>query len=647
MKRDLKKSFLLFAVLTGLTLSAGEVFAENISVTEPQNFGTYVRSIFETDVMKEYNSRLASNVNDPDMEAGDKKKVKLRARRDKVKAQPQSDIPDINKNLVSPNESPGLNTDIQKSRRYYESVEDAHRTKFRKDSSKEQVIEEEPLKLPARIQKGGTSVHIDRVEFTPKSEIFSDSELAEIKALAEGQDLTAEDIDNLIKLINQQYIKKNVITAKAFLNQGALKGGVLTIELMEARVGEILVEGNKFNRKWFLRSQISNQSGDVLNLKTMEQDLIRFNKNARSVKMSAKLKPGKKYGTTDIILQAEEKFPYHFSASWDSFGRETTGLLRGGFMASADSLLGFQDRLTGAVNLSRGATNPFVDYNVPINKKGTRVGVSYMFGNNKVKSGQYKDFDLGANTHVLSAYITHPLIDSEKGSLSFNTSANLKFSKADISGFTYSNYKDYNFAVGFGGHRNFKRSVLYGSIYSTHGIIDDHIRHTSKYFTKLNADGYYVHYLPHGIIGTLRAGGQYSPHDIAYIEQYQIGGISSVRGYSESLLLASNAYFVSAEMLFPIPFLPEKINIPFTKGEKQYRLRDSFKFALFCDNGAIFPYKGYVGTPNFLMSVGFGLRMAISKYITARIYVGIPVMNTRMYQEPNARVHFDLIVSPF
>ena len=99
--------------------------------------------------------------------------------------------------------------------------------------------------------------------------------------------------------------------------------------------------------------------------------------------------------------------------------------------------------------------------------------------------------------------------------------------------------------------------------------------------------------------------------------------------------------------LFPIPFLPETINVPFTKGEKQYRLKDSFKLALFCDQGAIFPHEGHVETPNFLMSVGAGIRMAISKYITARLYVGIPVMNTRLYQESNARVHFDLTVSQF
>ncbi len=47
------------------------------------------------------------------------------------------------------------------------------------------------------------------------------------------------------------------------------------------------------------------------------------------------------------------------------------------------------------------------------------------------------------------------------------------------------------------------------------------------------------------------------------------------------------------------------------------------------------------------MSVGAGLRMALSKFVTARIYVGVPLMNTHYYEQANARFHFDLIISPF
>ena len=122
--------------------------------------------------------------------------------------------------------------------------------------------------------------------------------------------------------------------------------------------------------------------------------------------------------------------------------------------------------------------------------------------------------------------------------------------------------------------------------------------------------------------------------------------MSSVRGYSESLLLGGNSYFASLEMLFPIPFLPEEVNVPFNK-EVKYKLRDSVKLAAFFDNGGIIPNEGKTGTINFISSIGAGLWVAISKFLTARIYIGVPLMNTRIYNQTGVRVHFDLIASPF
>ena len=561
------------------------------------------------------------------------------------KQKEEQSIEDINNNLLTPNESPGILTDPNKTKRYYDSVRDTRKNSSKKELKKEELIEKAPLKLPARIHEDSVTTHINSVEMS-NSEIFSKEEIKAFKSLVEGQEVTAEDLNNLVALINQQYREKNVLTARAYLVADSLADGVLKIELMEARIGKVYVEGNRFNRKWFLKRMVSKRDGKILDIKSLEDDLVQFNKNARSVQLSAKLKPGETYGTTDVVLKADEKFPYHFIASYDSFGRDTTGLMRGGLMLTTDSFLGFQDRLTGAINMARSSTTPFVDYNFPINRKGTRVGFTYMYGNNHVTSGQYRDFKLRANTHIFSGYITHPLKDTEKFSLNFNTSANIKLSTASVYDIKYSNYKDYNIAVGLGGRYNFKKSVLFASVYSTNGIIEDGMRDFSNFFTKVNADGYYIHYLPKGIIATVRVGGQYSPNNISYIEQYQIGGISSVRGYTESLLLAPKSYFASVELLFPIPFLPETIRNPFDK-EQTFRLRDAVKFATFFDHGAVYAYHVPTGSINFLASVGAGLRFAISKYITARFYVGLPLMNCSVYRQSSARLHFDLVVSPF
>lgn len=562
-----------------------------------------------------------------------------------AKAAQEEKAAEVNQQLLTPNEAIDDMTDITRARRYYQARESRGNAQIEEEKEASADTTEDEIKLPPRTNKYAPSVHIYRVDIS-KSEVFSKNEIDKFKSLVEKKDVTIEDINNLVNLINAQYLKKGFITARAFITEGKLEG-VLKIELMEAHIGKLNIEGNKYNRQWYLRSQFSHRDGDLFDLNDLQNELKTFNKNARSIKMRAQLKPGEEYGTTDVNLKAEETFPYHLSASFDNFGRDTTGEHRGGLIASTDSLIGFQDRLSLAFNVAKSSFNPYIDYNVPINRYGTRAGVSYMFGKSKVTSGEYKDFDLNAKTNTYSGYISHPLIDKAKGKLNVNTSLNYKTSTSKISDFKYSDFRDTNVAIGLGGNYNFEKSIFYGSLYSTNGVIKDKIRHESTHFTKFNADGYYIHYLPWGIIGTLKAGGQYSPDNIAYVEQYQIGGISSVRGYSESLLMAPSAYYASLEMLFPVPFLPETINVPFSKKDDTFRLRDSVKFAAFIDHGGIFPHKGKPHDTNFLLSDGVGLRMAFNKYLSARFYVGFPLMNKGTYHEDDTNFHFDLIAAPF
>ena len=556
----------------------------------------------------------------------------------------KTDASQVNQQLLAPNEAVNSMTDIQTARRYYDSGKGRNTEQPAEDTNIKKNTDAE-IKLPPRTKKNARTVHIYNVEMN-KSEIFSESEIRKFKSLLQGKDVTSEDINNFVNIINEQYLKKGVITARAYITEGKINDGILKIELMEARIGKLSVDGNEYNKEWYLRSQFSRKDGDVFSLTDLKEELKTFNQNARSIKMRAELKPGEEYGTTDVQLHAEETKPYHLSASFDNFGRDTTGEHRGGLIASTDSLIGFQDRLSVAANVARSSFNPYIDYSVPVNRYGTRAGISYMYGKSKVTSGEYKDFDLNAKTNTYSTYISHPLINSAKGKLNFNTSLNMKTSTSKIAGFKYSEYKDYNAAIGFGGNYNFTRSILYGSLYSTNGVIKDKIRNERTNFTKVNADGYYIQYLPWGIIGTFKAGGQYSPDNISYVEQYQIGGISSVRGYSESLLMAPSAYYTSLEMLFPIPFLPETINTPFTDN-KQFRLKDSIKFAAFVDHGGIFPHEGKPKRTNYLLSDGFGLRMAFNKYLSARVYVGFPLKNRGTYHESSTNFHFDLIAAPF
>lgn len=551
---------------------------------------------------------------------------------------------ELNKNMLLPNIAPS-STDINRNREYYNNLREYAPNNTPKDDGNDVIVPKEELKLPARSQINAPTIQVTNVTIS-QSKVFSDDELNKFKSLVENKSVTSEDLNNLIYLIDAQYRKKNVITAKAYIPASTLKGGALRIELLEAKIGKIIVEDNKYNRTFFLKSSLTQKEGDVLNIETLQSDLRRFNAISTGIKMTARLKPGVTYGTTDIVLSADESFPIHLIPVLDNFGRSESGLERMGFTLATDNVFGVQDRLTSSISLSRGSFAPFIDYNLPVNKKGTRIGASYMHGNTNIIDGDYRDFNINSKIDTYSMYVTHPLIENEKFSLSGIISANYKNAASTISNFEYTNLHSKSISAGINGRYYVKDGLLYLSNMVTNGYVDNSVTGDNDYFVKYNGNLYYVRYFKNGIILNGRAGVQAMPQNIPFIEQFQLGGISTVRGYAESLFLGQSAYYASLEALFPIPFLPKEITLPGAKETKKaFKMRDSIKFATFFDNGGIFRYQEQVTNNNYLSSVGCGLRIALSKYLTARLYWGFGLRTVQ--GEPSSRFHFDLVSTPF
>jgi hemolysin activation/secretion protein len=180
---------------------------------------------------------------------------------------------------------------------------------------------------------------------------------------------------------------------------------------------------------------------------------------------------------------------------------------------------------------------------------------------------------------------------------------------------------------------------------------------TAGYFdSKDNDDAFFkyegnlvrLHNFGKGFIGEFKATGQFSPTDqLPWIEQYQTGGMSSVRGYTEGVLMGRNGYTVSAELITPLPILPKRIGGP--KIGYIYP-RDIIKGAVFVDHGGIFrDTEGMQGVKSseFLVSTGAGLRINVTDEILARLYLGFGLNNTQSETDKDTcRFHFELTTRP-
>lgn len=482
------------------------------------------------------------------------------------------------------------------------------------------------------------------------SKILSDYEIQSVTDSVIGKYVTYEELEELIRNINYIYASKGYVTARAFLPPQTIDDGIVRINLVEGTVGFVNIINNRYTSDSYIRKRVSTKEDDIFQIVELEQDLLKFNKYNEGIKLKANLNKGKEVGSTDIEIIAEEKFPFHVTALMDNAGRKTIGELRGGLMLSADSLFKQRDRLTIGSYASRHSVTPFADYNIPVNKYDGKVGFLFSSSYAQIAEGPYKMFDISSRSFNYSLYYSHPLIRKPNFELTGYTAANYKQASTAFGDYDINTDKITSFEVALNARLDTKRGIWYlnQGVYQAFPIFND----VSKYF-KYTGSVIRLHDFGHGIVGQFRGMYQFSPQDvIPYIDQFQAGGLATIRGYSEGLLLGRSGYILSGELLFPIA--PQNITIKRNNEKRKVPFIGKYiKGIAFVDHAGVYPFKGQgpgaqsYNSNDYLVSMGLGLRINLPGDVSARLYWGFPLLqNNHEQYKRNPRFSFELSLSP-
>jgi hemolysin activation/secretion protein len=115
---------------------------------------------------------------------------------------------------------------------------------------------------------------------------------------------------------------------------------------------------------------------------------------------------------------------------------------------------------------------------------------------------------------------------------------------------------------------------------------------------------------------------QVSTSPLLRLEQFGLGGQDTVRGYRQNVLLADNGASASAELRLPILRLP--------------RQNALLQLAPFLDLGFAWNSSGNPDPepePNFLASIGLGLRFQMGDRLFATLDYGIPLIDVDIVSE--------------
>ena len=463
------------------------------------------------------------------------------------------------------------------------------------------------------------------------TEAIPAAELQPIVAPFIGKEMDLAELRKVADSITNEYRARGYNLARAIVPEQDLSGGVVEIRVLEARIGKITVEGNKYYSTPFIEGAFAGIMGyKAVKQSTIEETLLRLRDQYPDLKVTAALKAGDDPGTTDIVISAPDAFPVHFTLDYNNYGVTTVSRhILGTELDVVDPWIGSHFNFRENTGFDPEQTNNRrASYTLPINNYGTQFGGYFANGDFAV-GGEFSVLNLTGKALGWGLFLTHPFFQTRfnklYGQVGFDyrnsdlfsdgaTSsvdkirvlrAGINYEGIDTTGLTFASaYILQGLGQAFGGSPNDNPQS------SRLGAGDSF---TYAVFNLLRVQSF-TSYLR----GIIRMTGQVTSAALVASEQFGLGGPDTVRGYQFRQVLGDNAFNLGTELrVLPIPDNEIlQLSMSYDYGFVQYRK----------------PVPE--GVPKFqgLMGYGPGIRLNVpfelwsrSNYFSVRFDVGFPI----------------------
>lgn len=391
---------------------------------------------------------------------------------------------------------------------------------------------------------------LSEVRFS-ESELLPEDELAAISAQFVGREVGMPDLQRLLEQVNAAYQARGINTARAVLSAQAIEDGVVRVELIEGRLGELRIVGDAHAPERFVRRRVSQQPGQLVDAQRLRDDLVYLNRTT-DVRARALMQAGQAPGQTDIAIELETPSRTSFGVFVDNSGVESTGRERIGVQGQAWGLLGISDLLAGSVAWAKGGLEGRIGYSGIVNRRNGRLGVNVSRNQINIIDGAYQDLDITGESTSYGLDFRQPFIASQRWLLQGSAAVSRVSSSTDISGEriseTDSDMATLALILAFRGDgREISLTQAVSQV-----RIDEPLRENSSFTSAPGSFSWTERLGQSGLVARTHLGWQYaSSDDVPSGNLFQIGGVGTVRGYERGVLGGPRGYYVNLELHRP------------------------------------------------------------------------------------------------
>jgi hemolysin activation/secretion protein len=309
------------------------------------------------------------------------------------------------------------------------------------------VAPEIVVRPPPTSSDSELSFVLQNIRFT-KSEIFTRDELVEIVSPYMGKDTGFETLNHLVQAVNVAYRNKGILSAEALLPQQDIVDGTVIIQLVEGKLGNLLVEGNRYIESGYVREWIRQASGkNLINAQELEVDMTRFNR-VNDAQVYANARAGTEFGLTDIVIVVEEPQQNSVQVFVDNYGYESSGEYEFGVIYRRNGVFTGNDRAYVYAQATAGNVALNANYNTPYRNTGWRFGGGLSASAVDILTGDFKDIAVEGTSYSVSADATWLAISEKDYWVNATGSISTGISETSVATVLISDYATHRINLG-------------------------------------------------------------------------------------------------------------------------------------------------------------------------------------------------------
>ena len=523
-----------------------------------------------------------------------------------------------------------------------------------------QPIPDPPIQAPSTPAPTADPPQLDNIQDTftiqkfqfEGNTAFSDEELAEVIQSYTQKPISFAELLLAEAAITQYYIEQGYVNSGAILQAGqnlSESRGVVTFQILEGGIEEIIITGNKGLNTSYIRSRIARKTKTPLNVNELIEALQLLQLDPLIAQISAELAAGPRpeLGTLTITVELADPFTVDFFA--DNGRTPSVGSFRRGITITEANLAGLGDKISATYANTDGSNRYDFNYTLPINATNGTVRFDFYGTDSDVIEEPFDRLDITGESRRYSFTFRQPIYQTPTQDLALGLTLSRENSEttildereplsagADAQGRTrisvirfFQEYLQRDAQSVFALRSQVSLGVDWFDATKNEEAPDSR-------FVAWRAQGQYVRLLAEETLFVIRSDVQLASRPLLALEQFALGGYQSVRGYRQDLLLSDNGVLLSAEALFPI------VNIGDDGVLQVYPFLD---FGVGWNSG-----DRQDPPDSTLLGTGIGLQLRLGETLTGRIEYGVPLLDAETRDKGTLQedgLYFSLILTPF